>query len=116
MLFDGGMAVISRRSNTASAGDMPVYEDVPYYSSGFGNKSVGISRFWTAKANDRQADLLIEVHRNGYIRVNDRCTLESFKDDGLSGEYEIIQVQHVLDEDGLEMSDLTLERVEDGAQ
>ena len=114
MLLDDGLAVISRRTNTASAGDMPVYSDVPIFESSFGNKNVGINRFWTAKANDRQADLLIQVHRNGAIRANDKCALESFRDDGLSGSYEVIQVQHLLNEDGLEVSDLTLERVEDG--
>ena len=114
MLLNDGKATVSRRTNTASAGSMPIYNDVPFYESMFGNKTVGISRYWTAKANDRQADLLIQVQRNGAIRVNNICELESFKDDGLSGAYEIIQVQHLVDEDGLEKTDLTLERIENG--
>ena len=110
MILDDGCVVVSRKTNVSPAGNLPSYSKETVYVSSYGNKTVGISRFYSALANNRQADLLIEINRCGAVRANDVCALESFKDDGLTGDYEVIQVQHLKDEDGIDVTDLTLER------
>lgn len=111
MLRDCGTCVVTRSVNTQTAGGMPSYSDTEVCRGYYGEKTVGINRFYTAKAHNDQADLLIEIARNGGIRATDTATLTSFTDDGVTGEYKIIQVQHIIDDDGLPATDLTLERL-----
>ena len=112
MLLDQGIVKIRRRKNISPAGNKPVYEYEDYFESYYGEKTVGINRYWAAKAHDDQADFLIEIQRNGGIRTSDVCILEPFMDAPATGTYRIIQVQHVFDENQLPMTDLTLERID----
>ena len=113
MLLNAGIATIWRAVNTAPAGDMPDMQYTQqYFQSFYGDKTVGITRFWTAKAHDDQADFLIEIQRNSGIKTSDRCQLEPNFDEGNAGYYRILQVQHLLNDDGLPVTDLTLERIE----
>ncbi len=101
MLLDAGIATIWRGRNAAPAGSLPkMVFDTQYYRSYYGDKTVGITRFWTAKSYNDRADLLVEIQRNAGISTADRCQLEPAFD-----------VQHLLDEDGQPVTDLTLERV-----
>lgn len=112
MLLDSGKATIRRGINTAPAGAKPVYQYTDFFESYYGEKTVGINRFYAAKAHDDQADFLIEIQRNGGIRTSDVCYLTPFMDAPSTGVYKIIQVQHVFDEDHLPKTDLTLERID----
>lgn len=112
MILDAGTATISRQVEAAGTGGMPTYTTTQVTESYYGNKTVGVNRYYTAKANNDQTDLLVEIQRCGSVRATDVCTLASFEDDGISGSYRILQVQHVVDEDGLPMTDLALERIE----
>lgn len=112
MLLDSGIVKIRRGKNTAPAGAKPVYVYEDYFESYYGEKLVGINRYWAAKTHDDQADFLIEIQRNGGIRTSDICYLEPFMDAPARGMYKIIQVQHVFDEDNLPVTDLTLERID----
>lgn len=112
MNLNDGIATILRGENTAENGEMPHVEySKVIFESYFAEKTVGFSRFFTAKANDSQADLLIEIQRCGVIRDSDVCRLESFRDSGISGDYVIIQSQNILDDDERPMTDLTLQRI-----
>lgn len=112
VLLDSGVAYIWRGRNTAPAGEMPVIEyDTLRAKSYYGEKTVGITRFWTAQAHDGRADLLIEVQRHSSISTADRCELRPVLDPEAAGMYKIIQVQHLMDEDGQPVTDLTLERI-----
>lgn len=112
MVLDSGSVTICRGVNSASAGSMPsmVMEDI--YTSYYGEKRVGFARYFTAKEHGSRADMLIEIQRNGDIRTSDEAVLTSFYDNGTSGTYRIVQVQHVVDGDGQQMTDLTLERID----
>lgn len=112
MLLDAGVAVIWRGRNTAPAGELPqmAFDDL-YFQSYYGEKTVGIARFWTAASHNDRADLLIEIQRNAGISTADRCQLKPAFDSAAAGYYKILQVQHLLDEDGQPVTDLTLERV-----
>lgn len=113
MLLDSGIAVIWQGRNISPAGSKPVIAyDQEYYKSYYGNKTVGISRYWTAKAQDDRADLLIEIQRNAGISTADRCRLFPVLDAADAGWYKILQVQQVTDEDGQPATDLTLERLD----
>lgn len=113
MLLDSGIATIWRLETTSQPGEMPkgTYSQ-EYYKSYYGEKTVGFARYWAAKAHDMQASLMIEIQRNGGINTADRCELASYMDTGVSGFYKILQVQHLNNEDGLPVTDLTLERID----
>lgn len=112
MLLDSGIATIWRAKTTSMPGNMPKEDfSEEYFKSYYGNKTVGITRFWTAKAHDDTADFLIEIQRNAGISTADRCQLTPYLDAEMGGYYKILQVQHVTDENGLPMTDLTLERI-----
>lgn len=113
MLLDSGIATIYRYANSAQPGEMPQPSwDTQVFASYYGDKTVGIQRYWTASAHDDQADMMIEIQRCAAITTADRCILQPVLDEAAAGPYKIIQVQHVVDDDGLPMTDLTLERIE----
>lgn len=113
MLLDAGIANIWRGVNTASPGSLPVVEYTQqYFTSYYGDKTVGVQRYWTAQAHDDRADLLIEIQRNAGISTADRCQLQPVFDEVAAGYYKILQVQHLLDSDGRPVTDLTLERID----
>lgn len=113
MLLDNGIATVWRRELTSAPGDMPMEKfSKEVFKSYYGNKTVGYARYWTAQAHDSQANFLIEIQRNAGISTADRCQLEPFSDLEATGYYKILQVQHLLDEDGLPVTDLTLERID----
>lgn len=113
MLLDSGVATIWRGRDTALSGSKPnIVYDQEVFSSYYGNKTVGINRYWAAQANNNQADLLIQIQRKSGILATDRCQLSPALDDADAGCYKIIQVQQVLDEDEQPATELTLGRIE----
>lgn len=113
MVLDAGIATILRGHDTAENGEMPhVVYDIQIFQSYFAEKTVGISRFYAAKSNDSQADLLLEIQRCGMIRPSDVCRVQSFVDSGISGDYVVLQAQQILNDDNLPATDLTLQRID----
>lgn len=71
----------------------------------FGELAVGYARNQVARQNDERIDSLIRIWRDRNIRTTDRC--QAF------GEMHYIrQIQHKVDEDGMLVTDLSLERLE----
>lgn len=114
MNLDAGIAIIYRQTDArAQKWEMPeMTSKTEIFRSYYGEKTVGFSRYYTAMQNNDQADLLIEIIRCGKIFATDICTLEPFGTSGAEGTFKITQVQHVLDDDGIAMTDLTLQRLE----
>lgn len=113
MLRDSGVAVIWGPHNTAAPGDKPKLTYTEYLGAHYyGEKTVGISRYYTAKAHNDRADLLIQIDRLPQISTAHRCQLSPSGYVPDSAWYRILQVQHLLDEDGLPVTDLTLERID----
>ncbi len=105
MLLNDGIVTLHRQEVVSQPGEMPRYEWSPVWKSYFGIKTVGVTRYYAAMGNNDQVDLLIEVQRNTEISTAaDRAEI-----DGIY--YRIVQAQHVLDDDGLPMTDLSLERI-----
>lgn len=111
MLLDMGIAVILRRSTEAEPGNRPSAHTVEIYRSPYGERTVGMSRYYTAKqANDR-VDMLVRIARPDdpavSIHADDLCELSR---DGMK--YRILQAQYVRDDDaGMDCMDLSLERI-----
>lgn len=119
MLLDGGIVTIYQQKNISQSGDMPKYEWTQVLQSFYGNKTVGINRYYTAKAQNDKIDMLIEVQRiyNISPAVNragiDRQYLGLEPVEGDNNIYfRILQVQQVIDEDGLKMTDISLGRID----
>lgn len=112
MRLDDGIATIYKPRQIGEPGKMAKEEHTErYFASYYANKTVGITRFWTAASHNDRADLLIEIQRNAGISTGDRCRLEPYLDEQATGYYKIIEAQHLIDEDGNPVTDLTLERM-----
>lgn len=106
MRLDSGVLDLYEFDLTSEPGDMPNGEWRVLWSSYYGEKTVGVTRFYTGLANNDRTDLLVRVQRNPYISA----AAHRVKLRGGDDWYRITQVQHILDDDGLEMSELALER------
>ena len=106
MLLDAGIATVYRQTLISDRGDMPRYQWTEIWKSFYGEKTVGLTRYYAGMDHNDQIDLLIQVQRNrGLSPATDRVEID--------GEYyRITQAQHVIDVEGLPMTDLSLERVE----
>lgn len=79
---------------------------------------MGVNRYYTAKSHNDQTDMLIEVQRNRDISpATDRIGIdrEYLGQGPVEGDnniyFRITQVQHIIDDDGIPVTDLALERV-----
>lgn len=106
MLLDSGILKFYKLVNTAPNGNMPseqlVYVDSAYY----GERTVGYNRQYAAKAVNESVDKLIRIWRDESISAGMYVLLED------DNQYQIDMVQHLLDDDGLKVTDLTLSRLE----
>ncbi len=112
MLLDMGIAVILRRAeDEPKRGNRPPEHTKEIYRPPYADRTVGMSRYYTAKqANDR-VDMLIRIARPDnpqlMIHADHLCELSR---DGMR--YRILQAQYVRDEDaGQDCIDLSLERI-----
>lgn len=107
MLLDAGLVTIYELVDTAEPGDMPRLKLVEHTKEFYGERTIGFSRQYSAKSVNEQVDMLIRIWCNRYIGVD----MYAVPEDGQ--QYRITMVQHLKDEDGLEVTDLTLARLED---
>lgn len=106
MRMDDGIVAIERSELVSAPGEMPEYAYREWWRSYFEEKTVGIQRYYSAKAADDRADMLIRVQQNRKISATlDRAVIDNVY-------YRITQVQQVVDEDENPVTDLTLERME----
>lgn len=112
MLLDAGVITISAPDGMENnPGGMPVETYAQYYQGYYAERTVGVNRYWTAKSNQDQIDQLVRIHRLGTVKTSDLVRLSPFYDTAAAGAYKVVQVQHITDDDGLLMTDLSLERV-----
>ena len=103
-MFDDGQVDIYTITNTASAGDLPK-EGLIYGSSyWYEERTVGITRFYAALKTDVKLEMLVRIWRDKSIDTSQICKIDD-------AQYRIVQVQHLLNEDGLEVTDISLERL-----
>ena len=92
------------------AGSMPVLKYAQIWGSYYADRTIGIQRYYTAMQHDNRVDAMVRVQRTYELKpADDRIILSPYShEDGNA--YRIIQLQQVLDDDGLPVTDLTLER------
>lgn len=105
---DAGLVTICNLENTAEPGRMPVEQLVPVTRAFFEERTVGYNRFYTALGANQQVDLLIRIWRFP-AQIGQFAVLTDSENDG---QYRITNVQHLLDDDRLKATDLTLTRLE----
>lgn len=89
---------------------MPVLKYTQIWGSYYEDRTVGIQRYYTAMQHDSRVDAMVRVNRTYEVQpAGDRVVLSPFSHEDGSA-YRIIQIQQVLDDDGLPATDLTLER------
>lgn len=111
MLLDSGYLIIKRPVANTNKGGLPKESYAEVFRSNFAEKTVGINRYFTAKANDFSVDLFVEIQRYR-ARTTDLVEVVSMVEPDLNGLYNVIQVQQIDNEDGLPVTDLSLQRYE----
>lgn len=106
MLFDAGTVKICKLENKAESGQMPKETLVQVSEYLFGERTVGYGRQYAAKGVNEQVDMLIRIWQDRTIRIGMYALIDE-------EQYRLDNVQHLLDDDGLRVTDLTLQRMED---
>lgn len=109
-MMDAGTLTLCRLVNTAEPGLMPAEKLRAVGTSYFEERVVGFSRYFTARGVNEQADLLVRCWRMPEAEAGMYAVLAQSEHDG---QYRIVQAQHLLNDDGLKVTDLTLARMED---
>lgn len=109
-MMDAGTLSLCTLVNTAAPGLMPDERLQEVNKSYFEERVVGFSRYFTARGVNEQADLMVRVWRMPDAAAGMYAVLAQSEHDG---QYRIVQVQHLLNDDGLKVTDLTLARMED---
>lgn len=105
MTYDDGILRICTVSNAAKPGKKPVERLTEKSKHYYGYDNIGVTRHYAAKQANQQISCVVNVPDWNDIRATDICILEE------GTQYEVEFVQPMLDENGLRMMKLTLERV-----
>ena len=105
-MFDDGVLIINSTENIANKGDMPVYRLSPKSRHFYEERRVGVTRFYAAQKVNARVDKVVRIWRDDKICADDICILQN----GL--QYRIGQIQPTFDDDGLAVTDLSLERLD----
>lgn len=108
-MMDAGTVTLCELINTAEPGAMPVQVlsvvDAMYYE----DRIVGYGRFYAAQGVNQRVDLVIRTWRWNAARIGLYAVLSDSANDG---QYRVTNVQNLLDDDDLQVTDITLERLE----
>ena len=112
-MMDAGYVTLCVLENVAEPGDMPKDALVPVDVYQFEERTVGYGRQYAAKSVNEQVDMLVRIWR-APARIGMYAVLTDYEgqenEDG--DQYQIDNVQQLLDDDGLKVTDLTLRRVD----
>lgn len=111
--MDAGLVTLCILENTAEPGDMPKERLVAEDTYQFEERTVGVTRFYAAQGVNQQIDMLIRIWRsNVHIGMYALLTEYEYQENEDGDQYRITNVQHLLDGNGLKVTDLTLARVD----
>lgn len=105
MLLDSGKCRIYSVKKLATGGMKPKKERTLRSEHYFGEKVVGVARYRAAMQNNERVDMVIRIWQDRTVRPNDECEIEG-------DFYTVRQVQQTVDEDGLRVTDMELERMD----
>lgn len=107
MLLDSGVLRICTLKQIGQNGKMPKQQLVPGQRKYYGERVVGYGRQYAAMGASERVDMLARIWQDRTVRIG------MYALDGLGDQYRIGNVQHLTDEDGLKVTDLSLERLDD---
>lgn len=105
MTFDDGILKIYSVENIAEPGMKPRHGLKFKSEHYFGFETIGIRRHYAAKQANEQITNLVRIWEDRKVSAEDICILEDGK------QYRCAFVQHMEDEDGLKITKITLERI-----
>ena len=116
MILDRGVCRVYHKTNTASAGSKPAYQDVLFHTSYYGELNFETAPSYPTEYREEvQTAARIRILQHRGITNHDRVELEPFDgtgDPNALKRYEVTRAWHGQDEDsGEAISDLTLEVV-----
>lgn len=111
---DAGRLILCRliNKNEGTGGKMPEYvlEPINQDKYDFEERAIGMSRQYAAKGANEQIDLIARIWREPAARIKMHAVVTD--SEGYDGQYRVTNVQNLLDNDGLKVTDLTLERLD----
>lgn len=107
MILDSGLLTICTLQNLAAPGEMPKEQLVPLRQCYYGERTVGYGRQYAARGVNEQVDILARIWQDREARAGMYSVLDNGE------QYRITNAQQLLDEDGLRVTDLSLERMDD---
>ena len=109
MILDDGILRLYRAAeDSGKSGNMAAGELTEYHTAWYGERTVGMSRYYAAQQANTSIDKVVRIRYSpgGEVRADDVAALR----DG--GRYRVTQAQRLRDEDaGCTVLDLSLERV-----
>lgn len=107
MTFDDGIIQVYEVKNISKPGNKP--KDGLYYKSShyITYDKVGITRFYAAKAANNHIDEVVNIQQDRSVMPGNVAIMED------STQFKIVQAQQGVDENGLRISTLSLERIGD---
>lgn len=106
MTCDTGLLAICRLSYPPAGGKMPEAVLEELWRQFYSERSIGYRRLYAAQGVNQQIDRLVRVWEDRNIQPEMFAVLENGE------QYRIDMVQHLLNEDGLKVTDLTLKKVD----
>ena len=106
MLYDDGILRLCKLKETAPNAAMPKEELEEKLKAFFGVRTVGYGRYYAAIGVNQRVDMLIRSWYMPEAEVGMYVVLES------GSQYRIDNVQHLIDDDDLRVTDLTLQKME----
>lgn len=111
MTYDDGLITIYTLAEVEEPGDMPKEQLVKHSEHLFGERTVGYGRQYAAKGVNEQVDKLVRFWEDRTIRIGMYAIIGDDPSDG--EQFRIDNVQHLKDEDGLKVTDLSLRRLDE---
>lgn len=112
---DAGLVTICTLDDMAVPGNMPDEKLNPLSQHYFEERSVGYNRQYAAMGVNERVDMLIRIWREPTVRIGMYALLTDYEGqvNENGDQYRIDNVQHLLDDDGLKVTDLTLYRMDE---
>lgn len=112
---DAGLVTICTLDDMADPGNMPDEKLNPQSQHYFEERSVGYNRQYAAMGVNERVDMLIRIWREPTVRIGMYALLTDYEGqvNENGDQYRINNVQHLLDDDGLKVTDLSLYRMDE---
>lgn len=106
MTFDDGIVFFYDKVNTAEPGNKPVYALRETARACFHRDELGVTRYYYALQAGRQVEAVISVYRDAPVRVGQIAAIDCTQ-------YRVDMVQPTTDDDGIEITRVTLVHTEE---